>query len=151
MASDVNEILQTPPSSGEAPVAKENAPVCDVKSEKPKRRIPNGRLITKETAKAYQVSSARAKRLRKEARMKMLAALTTNLDLGEELLKAMRKHDESYLSMIEKATRLTGLQWDQSDEGREQRLHVNSKSEVDHSGKVETSLKFIIEDAKPEA
>lgn len=151
MASDVNENLQEPSPSENGTVAGKNAPVCGEKSEKPKKRMPNGRLITKETARQYQISAARAKRLRKEARMKMLAALTTNLDLGEELLKAMRKRDEAYLSMIEKATRLTGLQWEQSDEGREQRLHVNSKSEVEHSGKVETSLKFIIEDAKPEA
>lgn len=151
MASDVNENLQEPSPSENGTVAGKNAPVCGDKSEKPKKRMPNGRLITKETARQYQISAARAKRLRKEARMKMLAALTTNLDLGQELLKAMNKRDEAYLSMIEKATRLTGLQWEQSDEGREQRLHVNSKSEVEHSGKVETSLKFIIEDAKPEA
>lgn len=150
MASDVNENLQETSPSENCTVAGKNAPVCDVKIEKPKKRIPNGRLITKETARQYQISAAKAKRLRKEARMKMLAALTTSLDLGQELLKAMNKRDEAYLGMIEKATRLTGLQWEQSDEGREQRLHVNSKSEVNHSGKVATSLKFIIEDAKPE-
>lgn len=150
MASDVNENLQETSPSENCTVAGKNAPVCGEKSEKPKKRMPNGRLITKETARQYQISAAKAKRLRKEARMKMLAALTTSLDLGQELLKAMNKRDEAYLGMIEKATRLTGLQWEQSDEGREQRLHVNSKSEVNHSGKVDASLKFIIEDAKPE-
>ena len=150
MASDVNENLQETSPSENCTVAGKNAPVCGEKTEKPKKRMPNGRLITKETARQYQISAAKAKRLRKEARMKMLAALTTSLDLGQELLKAMNKRDEAYLGMIEKATRLTGLQWEQSDEGREQRLHVNSKSEVNHSGKVDASLKFIIEDAKPE-
>ena len=150
MASDVNENLQETSPSENCTFAGKNAPVCGEKSEKPKKRMPNGRLITKETARQYQISAAKAKRLRKEARMKMLAALTTSLDLGQELLKAMNKRDEAYLGMIEKATRLTGLQWEQSDEGREQRLHVNSKSEVNHSGKVDASLKFIIEDAKPE-
>ena len=42
----------------------------------PKRKKVIGRPITKENAKQYQLSAARAKRLRKEARARMLSALT---------------------------------------------------------------------------
>lgn len=89
-----------------------------------------GRPITKETARAYQMSSTQAKRARRETRHKMLAALTEDLDLRQELLKAIKQKDEQYLNMIEKATKLVGLQWEQSDEGREQRFNVKSDANV---------------------
>lgn len=105
-----------------------------------------GKPITKETAKQYQLSAARAKALRKEARMKMLAALTTELDLGEELKKAMKSGDEKYLNMIEKATRLVGLQHDQSEDAVAQKLNIQADAKV----KSDSTVKFIIEDAKSE-
>ena len=108
----------------------------------PKKVI--GRPITKETAKQYQLSAAAAKKRRKEARQKMLAALTDDLDLRQELLKALKQKDEQYLNMIEKATKLVGLQWEQSDEGREQRFNVKSDATV----KTDGAIKFVIEDAK---
>ena len=111
-------------------------------AQKPKKVI--GRPITKETAKQYQLSAAAAKKRRKEARQRMLAALTDDLDLRQELLKAMKQKDEQYLNMIEKATKLVGLQWEQSDEGREQRLNVKS----DNTLKSDGSIKFVIENAK---
>jgi len=90
-----------------------------------------GKPITKETARQYQLSSTRSKRLRREARQKMLEALTTELDLGEELKKAMNAHDETYLKMIVTAVQLVGCHYDQSDEGKEQRFNVKSDSTVD--------------------
>lgn len=98
-----------------------------------------GRPITKETAKAMQMSSARAKKLRKEARMKMLSALTDRLDLGEELFKALHEKDESYLGMIVTATRLVGLQHDQSSEALAQRMEIKSDSNV--KGNVSITVK----------
>lgn len=108
---------------------------------------PRGRPITRENAKAMAMSAARAKRLRKEARMKMLAALTEKLDLGEELLKALNARDMNYLAMIEKATRLTGLQHDQSTEALAQRFEVKADANV----KKDSTVKLVIEDfTKPE-
>lgn len=103
--------------------------------------MPRGRPITKETAKKFQLSASRAKRLRKEARMKMLAALTTDMDLGKELLKAMRGQDEKYLGMIEKATRLVGLQHDQSSEAVAQKVDLNAKTDNKVSGNVNITVK----------
>lgn len=111
---------------------------------KPKKVI--GRPITKETAKQYQLSAARAKRLRKEARAKMLAALAERMDLGTELFKAMKGKDDKYLSMIERATRLVGLQHDQSPEALAQRFEVKSDSNI--NAKTDNTLHFIIEDVK---
>lgn len=128
----VDTVVKNPTS------AQENAP-------KKKRKVI-GRPITKETAKQYQISSARAKKLRKEARAKMLAALTLDLDLGGEILKAMKSRDDQYLAMIEKATRLVGLQHDQSSEALAQRFEVKSKN--DTTLKTDGTIKFVIEDAK---
>ena len=90
-----------------------------------------GRPITKENARAMQLSSTQAKRARRETRLKMLAALTHDLNLRDELLKAMKQRDSDYLNMIERATKLVGLQYDQSDEGRAQQLNIKSESKVD--------------------
>ena len=115
----------------------------------PKRKKVIGRPITKENAKQYQLSAARAKRLRKEARAKMLSALTESLDLGQELLKAMKGQDEKYLGMIEKATRLVGLQHDQSEDAISQKISLKTDANV--NARVELpNLNITFEDAKPE-
>lgn len=126
---------ETPPDSASKP------------APKPKKVI--GRPITKENAKQYQLSAARAKRLRKEARAKMLAALAERMDLGNELFKAMKGKDDKYLGMIERATRLVGLQHDQSPEAIAQRFEV--KSDANINAKTDNTLHFIIEDVKKEA
>lgn len=134
----------TPPSAPEIhpPSAPETAP-------KPKKVI--GRPITKENAKQYQLSAARAKRLRKEARAKMLAALAESMDLGKELLKAMNGKDEKYLGMIEKATRLVGLQHDQSEDAIAQKISVSAKTDANVNARVELpNINITFEDAKPE-
>lgn len=120
------------------------------KSLKPKRKS-NGRPFTKENAKAMQLSAARAKKMRKEARAKMLAALTNDLDLGKELLKAMKGKDEKYLGMIEKATRLVGLQHDQSEDAIAQKISLNAKTDANVNARVELpNINITFEDAKPE-
>jgi hypothetical protein len=115
-----------------------------IKSQKKK---PRGRPFTPENAKAMQISAAKAKKLRKEARAKMLAALTTKLDMGEELYLAMYNRDEKYLGMIERATRLVGLQHDQSPDAIAQKISVNANANV----KKDSTVKLILEDmTKPE-
>lgn len=113
-----------------------------VDAENTKKKV-RGRPITRENARAYQMSSTQAKRARREARHKMLAALTHDLDLGEELRKAMLQKDEQYLGMIIAASKLTGLEWSQSDEGRIQNLNIKSDATV----KTDGSIKFVIEEA----
>ena len=117
----------------------------------PKRKKVIGRPITKENAKQYQLSAARAKAMRKEARAKMLSALAESMDLGKELLKAMKGKDEKYLGMIEKATRLVGLQHDQSEDAIAQKISLNAKTDANVNAKVELpNINITFEDAKPE-
>ena len=110
--------------------------------ELPSAKKVRGRPITKENAKQYQLSAAKAKKMRKEARAKMLSALTNDLDLGKELLKAMKGKDEKYLGMIEKATRLVGLQHDQSEDAIAQKISVNAKT--DSNVKTDNKIEFVI-------
>lgn len=113
-------------------------------ANKPRRRGP-GRRITKENAKEMAISAAKAKAMRKEARAKMLAALTNDLDLGKELLKAMKCKDEKYLGMIEKATRLVGLQHDQSEDAIAQKISLNARTDanVKSDNKIEIVVKEV--------
>lgn len=124
-----------------------DAPVFDASSAtKPKRKSP-GRPFTPENAKQFALSAAKAKKLRKEARAKMLLALTTKLDMGEELYRAMYNQDDKYLGMIERATRLVGLQHDQSPDAVAQKLQVSANANV----KKDSTVKLVIEDfTKPE-
>ena len=101
--------------------AKETAPA-------PKKRVV-GRPITKETAKQYQLSAAAAKKRRKEERAKMLNALTTQLDLGDELVKAFRSGDERRINIIDKALKIVGLRFEDSDPEAVQNVNVNAKTE----------------------
>lgn len=119
-------------SPADAVATRENPPVAP--------RKVRGRPITKETAKAFQMSSTQAKKRRKEARLRMLDALTgQDVDLGVELKKAILTNDEVKVRIIREAISMVGLHWDQCDEGREQRFNINAKTDNTHklSGKIE--------------
>ena len=96
-----------------------------------KQPVVNRGRITSANAKQYAISAAKAKKLRKETRHRLLAALAaSDVDLAEELKKAVRDADESRMSVVERALKCVGLHFDQSDEGRIQNLHVESKADV---------------------
>ena len=105
----------------------------------PKKVI--GRPITKETAKQYQLSAARAKRQRKIARARMLDALCNQLDLGDEMVKAVKAHDEAQIRLIERAVQIVGLHHDQSCEAQAQKLEIKSDNKVD------SKLEIVVKDA----
>jgi hypothetical protein len=110
----------------------------------PKKKVV-GRPITKETAKQYQLSAAAAKKRRKEERAKMLNVLTTQLDLGDELVKAFRSGDERRINIIDKALKIVGLRFEDSDPEAVQNVNVNAKTEN------KTSMKGTIEFVLPNA
>lgn len=119
-------------------------------SSKPKRKSP-GRPFTKENAKVMQLSAAKAKRMRKEARAKMLQAMCTSLDLGKELVDAIKKNDLTKISIVDKALHIVGLQHDQSPDAVAQKISVNAKTDANVNAKLELpSLNITFEDAKPE-
>lgn len=101
-----------------------------------------GRPITKENCRQYQLSAARAKKLRREARAKLLHGLVAeDVDMVAELKKAIRDNDETKISILEKAIKLVGLSFDQSDEGRIQNLHLDAKTDSKVSGNVNITVK----------
>ena len=113
---------------GEAPTSKT--------PDKPKYRI------TKENARQFQLSSARAKKLRREARIKLLHGLVAeDIDMVAELKKAIKENDETKISILEKAIKLVGLSFDQADENRIQNLHLDAKTESKVSGAVNITVK----------
>ena len=120
------------------------------KSSKPKRKSP-GRPFTKENAKAMQLSAAKAKKMRKEARAQMLQAMCTKLDLGDQLVDAIRKNDLTKISIVEKALTIVGLTHNQSSEAIAQKISLNAKTDANVNAKVELpNINITFEDAKPE-
>jgi hypothetical protein len=113
---------------------------ADAGEHAPKKVI--GRPITKETARAYQISSTQAKRRRREARAAMLGALTSKLQLGDELVNAILTNDDTKMNILEKALRLVGLDYQASEEYRTQNLKIDAKTENKHdvAGKIEFVL-----------
>lgn len=120
------------------------------KSLKPKRKS-NGRPFTKENAKAMQLSAAKAKKMRKEARAQMLQAMCTSLDLGKELVDAIKKNDLTKISIVDKALHIVGLQHDQSEDAIAQKISLNAKTDANVNARVELpNINITFEDAKPE-
>ena len=110
------------------------------KSLKPKRKS-NGRPFTKENAKAMQLSAARAKAMRKEARAKMLQAMCTSLDLGKELVDAIKKNDLTKITIVDKALHIVGLQHDQSEAAIAQKISLDARTDNKVSGNVNITVK----------
>ena len=110
------------------------------KSLKPKRKS-NGRPFTKENAKAMQLSAAKAKAMRKEARAKMLQAMCTSLDLGKELVDAIKKNDLTKITIVDKALHIVGLQHDQSPDAQAQKISLDAKTDNKVSGNVNITVK----------
>lgn len=110
------------------------------KSSKPKRKSP-GRPFTKENAKAMQLSAAKAKAMRKEARAQMLQAMCTSLDLGKELVDAIKKNDITKITIVDKALHIVGLQHDQSPDAQAQKIAVDAKTDNKVSGNVNITIK----------
>ena len=119
--------------------------------ELPSAKKVRGRPITKENAKQYQLSAAKAKKMRKEARAAMLQAMCTKLDLGDQLVDAIRKNDLTKISIVEKALTIVGLTHNQSSEAIAQKISLNAKTDANVNAKVELpNINITFEDAKPE-
>lgn len=97
--------------------------------EKPKKKLP-GIPFTSETAKALKAKADAAKAMRKKVRAEMLATLCNKADLGLELYKAMKNGDEKAMNAIEKAIKIVGLHFDQSEESVT-KVDLKSDNKVD--------------------
>ena len=119
---------------------------ADESAQQPKKKLW-GKPFTKENAKQMALSAAKAKRMRKQARMDMLASMCTKLNLGEELVNAIRTNDETKMNIVEKALKICGLTHDQSNEALAARFEV--KNDTHLSGNVDNKLEVIISETKP--
>lgn len=116
-------------------------------AKQPRRRGP-GRPFTPETSRAVQMSATAAKKRRRDTRHRLLQALTTELDLGDELVRALKTRDEQYLGMLLSASKLVGVEYNQSDEARVQNLKVDTKADI--NAKLQApSLNITFKDAEP--
>ena len=88
-----------------------------------------------------QLSAAKAKAMRKEARAKMLQAMCTSLDLGKELVDAIKKNDLTKITIVDKALHIVGLQHDQSPDAQAQKISLDAKTDNKVSGNVNITVK----------
>lgn len=126
----------------------ENNTVNTVSTASEKKPHGIGRPITKENARQYQLSAAAAKKRRKEARAKMLEAMTTQLDLGDELVKAFRSCDEKRMNIVEKALRIIGLHFDQGPDAI-QNVRLESKNENKNNTRLSGTIEFVVPPKAP--
>lgn len=105
--------------------------------EPPKKKV-RGRPFTKANAAEMGARGRNTRRLRKEARDKMFLTLVNKLDLGEELIKAIQRGDETLITVLDKAVKMVGLHYDQSEDASQ---NINVKSESSVKGKLEVSVK----------
>lgn len=124
-----------------------DAPVINLPSvSKPQKKKPRGRPFTHENAKAMQLSAAKAKKMRKEARAQMLQAMCTRLDLGDQLIDAINKNDLTKMTIVEKALVIVGLTHNQSSEAAAQKVQVDAKTDNKVSGNVNITIKGLDDD-----
>jgi hypothetical protein len=119
--------------------------VVENNQEEPKKKRVVGRPFTKENAAEMGARGRNTRKLRKEARDKIFLALVNKLDLGEELIKAIQRGDETLVSVIDKAVKIVGLHYDQSEDAA-----TNIKAEVksDVKMKVAPALNITFSDAE---
>lgn len=154
MAEETYENL-TEDSLGESPVAPGGDTVDTVVPQVTPLRTPvrckgkpRGIPFNSETGKAHSKLAVNAKALRKKVRKEMLDTLVTELNLGEELVKAIKSNAKTKMDLLEKAIDIVGLKYAQSPEVLEQRMHVETKSDI--KAKVDNTLHFTITEAEGE-
>lgn len=99
--------------------------------------------FTKENARQAQLSGAKVRKLRNKVRGEMVAALAAKdgFSFAEEIFKAIKTKDEDYLNILEKASRMVGFNFDQSDEAvRNVKVHAEAKV------KSNNVVKFVLDD-----
>ncbi len=105
--------------------------------EKPKRPPRRG-SFTKENAAMMARRAQVSRRNRKQYRDAMFRTLVEKMDLGEELVKAIQRGDETLVTVLEKAVKMVGLHFDQSDEYKQ---NISVKADNNVKGTLEVTVK----------
>lgn len=102
-----------------------------------KKRIPNANVFTPLNAKQAQEASVRARNLRKQMRAQILQAA---VDEGIDKLfrKALKSADLDQMALIEKALKLTGLDFGSSEEAVSKlQVDATTDNKTELSGQIE--------------
>lgn len=104
----------------------------------PKRKNPEGVPFTSLTAREAQKASIRARNMRTQMRTQILQAA---IDEGIDKLfrKALKGNDTDKMAIIEKALKLTGLDF-ASSEDAVQKVEAKTENETKLSGSIEFVL-----------
>lgn len=115
--------------------------------ETPKKRklMPRGRPFTKANAAEMSARGKKVRKMRKEARDRIFLTLVNKLDLGEELIKAIERGDETLVTVIDKAVKMVGLHYDQSEEAA---TNIRAEVKSDVKMKVAPALNITFSDAE---
>lgn len=126
----------------------ENTDDTEVSTEvKPKKRGAPQNLIpyTPETAKEASKRAAYCRTLRAQMRKKLLEA-AVDAGIDKIYAKALKSGDIDSITVAREAMKLVGLDFASSEDAVQR-----TESKINSTIKGDGSIKFVIEDAKPEA
>lgn len=102
-----------------------------------KKRVPNAQVFTPMNAREAQQASVRARNLRKQMRAQILQAA---VDEGIDKLfrRALKSADLDQMALIEKALKLTGLDFGSSEEAVSKlQVDATTDNKTELSGQIE--------------
>lgn len=118
-------------------------------SEPTGEKKPNTRpqAFTPMNARQAQEASVRSRNLRKQVRAQILHTIVTELDLGQELKKAILSGDPDRVNLLQTAFKMIGLHQDQSEDAVKSGISVKASQGGDPDSKTDQpqSLKVDIE------
>lgn len=118
-------------------------------SEPTGEKKPNTRpqAFTPMNARQAQEASVRSRNLRKQVRAQILNTIVTELDLGQELKKAILSGDPDRVNLLQTAFKMIGLHQDQSEDAVKSGISVKASQGGDPDSKTDQpqSLKVDIE------
>lgn len=118
-------------------------------SEPTGEKKPNTRpqAFTPMNARQAQEASVRSRNLRKQVRAQILNTIVTELDLGQELKKAILSGDPDRVNLLQTAFKMIGLHQDQSEDAVKSGISVKASQGGDQDSKTDQpqSLKVDIE------
>lgn len=99
-------------------------------SEPTGEKKPNTRpqAFTPMNARQAQEASVRSRNLRKQVRAQILHTIVTELDLGQELKKAILSGDPDRVNLLQTAFKMIGLHQDQSEDAVKSGISVKAST-----------------------
>ena len=116
-----------------------NSVTTHTKSPGVLKREKNLVSFTPMTARQAQEASVKARNIRKQVRADILNKLVSNLDFGNEMLKAVKSGDAKRVELLEKALSIVGLRYADSEDAVN-KLHIDATTDNKVAGQVEFVL-----------